>query len=212
MARQNAFSVEFDVKALLKAEDSLSSIDDTTMRKAALGALNEVTATTYNTNRRRMNAGINLSDSYISSKMDVAYAASPSKLESTITAGGGNTILGHYGARPQLVPAKNASRSKGSAKLGVPAGIKQSGQVQVAVTRNSPKVMREKAFMMPLKYGNGLGVFTKDPRTGKYVHRYGPSVYQLFRAQLELHTDEILDDLEDAVIAAQEGVIRKAFT
>lgn len=182
------------------------TIDGDVISRGSIRGVNEVLDRAYDTSRKRMNAGIALDDQYISRKLTVQHATSTPR--GTITAAGDLTVLGRYSPKISLRPVKHPARSKGDKLRGIPPGLKAAG-VTVQVTRAAAKPIPH-GFLMPLSGGNGIGVFTRGAN-GKVTHRYGPSVYQLFRATLDVVTPEIADDLEETVTNSVLIEVRKAF-
>lgn len=195
------------VKELADAIGKVASAE--VLEQAEVRAVNRVVDRTYNHARQRMNEGINLDDAYIQRRLRVTPATD--RPRAAITADGSNVVLGRYNPKLRLRPARNAGRSKGNAKRGIPPGLAAAG-VTVEVTRGAPKTI-DNAFLMPLRRGsesggNGLGVFMRDPR-GNVSHRYGPSVYQLFRTTVDKMIEEVQDDLQETVLAEVDAAIRK---
>jgi len=187
------------------AEKIGQAVDGGAIERGSVRGVNEVLDRTYDTSRKRMNAGINLDDQYISRKLTVEHATTVPR--GTITAAGDLTVLGRYSPKILLKPVKHPAKSKGDRSRGIPPGLKATG-VSVQVSRGVAKPI-EHGFLMPLRGGNGIGVFTRGT-DGKVRHRYGPSVYQLFRATVDELTPEIEDDLEATVSDAVLIEVRKA--
>lgn len=209
MARRSAFSI--DVSQVRERAEALARAENLTDDVAIVRVLNNVVDDVYETARGRMNAGINLTDAYLQSKMAVIHATPGRGLRAEIIARGGRSDqspLSRYMVGYETAPAP---RAKGSTTKGIPAGQKQAG-VKVEVSRGKVKTLKN-AFTMPLRAGgtaggNGIGVFTRS-RYGVVRHRYGPAVYQLFRVaagELEESVGDILvDKLGDA---AEEALDR----
>lgn len=212
MARRNAFRMAFDEARLLG--DDLLDVTAGIERSALLiDRLNQVVDDVYETARGRMNAGINLTDAYLQSKMYVVHASPGRGLSAEIVARGGRedqTPLGRY--QPKQVTVA-APRAKGDRSRGISAGRKAAG-VDVTVARGAPKRF-DHAFLMPLlagntSGGNGIGVFTRS-RFGIVRHRYGPAVYQLFRVAAGELEQSVADTVEEqlgrvAVQALEEAM------
>lgn len=196
-ARRSLFSV--DVSEIAEQAARLAAIENLSEDVALIRTLNAVVDDVYETARGRMNAGINLTDAYLQSKMAVVHATPARGLRAEIIARGGRgdqSPLGRYFVGQATAPAPNA---KGDPKRGIPGGRKRAG-VNVEVSRGQVKTIKN-AFTMPLRAGgqaggNGIGVFTRS-RYGVVRHRYGPAVYQLFRVaagELEQSVGELLED------------------
>ena len=63
---------------------------------------------------------------------------------------------------------------------------------------------------MPLRNGNGMGVFTRDRGALRYQHRLGPAVYQLLRVQADRLYDDTQAALQLAVLTEAEAIVEKA--
>lgn len=210
MARRSAFSV--DIKDVQAQAERLAKAENLSQDVALIRTLNAVVDDVYETARGRMNAGINLTDSYLQSKMAVVHATPGRGLSAEIIARGGSSDqspLGRYYVGPATT---SAPRAKGDAARGIPAGQKRAG-VKVEVTRGQIKTLKN-AFTMPLRAGstaggNGIGVFTRS-RYGVVRHRYGPAVYQLFRVAAGELEESVGDILVDKLGAAAEAALERA--
>lgn len=186
----------------------LQGLTGKAIAQTIVGAINEVGDRTYELSRDRITVGINLTDEYLRRRFTVK-PATEARPKFTITAHGSRddlTPLSRYGVQMQLVP-KKLPRSRGRGLLPIPAGQKQRA-VTVEVTRGQPATLLY-GFMLPLRGGNGLGVFTRS-RDGTRRHRYGPSVYQLFRYQADRIEDDVLDDMDQTLTAAAEKAMKDA--
>lgn len=206
MARRSSFSI--DVSELAAAAAKLASVNDQALDASMVPELNKIVDDIYETARGRMNAGINLTDSYLTSKMNVIHATPERGLRAEIIARGGRgeqTPLGRY-FKGQLT--ESAPRAKGDPSRGISAGRKQAG-VSVEVSRGSSRPIAG-GFTMPLRAGresggNGLGIFTRS-KYGLVQHRYGPAVYQLFRVAAGELQDSLGDKLERLGIVAEQAL------
>lgn len=207
--RRSVFSI--DVSQVQERAAVLARAEDLTEDVALVRELNAIVDDVYETARGRMNAGINLTDAYLQSKMFVVHATLGRGLRAEIVARGGRgdqSPLSRYMVGYETAPAP---RAKGSPVKGVPAGRKVVG-VRVEVTRGQVKTLQN-AFTMPLRAGgtsggNGIGVFTRS-KYGVVRHRYGPAVYQLFRVaagELEQSVGDLMADKLGSV--AQEALER----
>lgn len=181
-----AFQVKVDISKLVNLADSLSRIPDG-VGDVTLKAVNDTASETLKESKKRMLKTINLSESYLDSKMSLVEGKN-SNPKAVITAVGELTPLSRFDAKPVVVPTKQGSaRLKGNPTLGTAPGFKQAG-VDVEVTRGSPSSgFVPRGFMMPLKAGkvkggNGLGVFART-KSGDLKHYYGPSPYQMFAVE-----------------------------
>ncbi|UZZ64513.1 neck protein of type 1 [Curvibacter phage PCA1] len=215
MAKNSAFNVDIDVAGLQSLADRLGTLDAESLGSAALRAVNSIADETYELARPRMIDSINLSDDYVQKRMRVEHATSPDNATATIIASGRRpdmTILARYGARQMTQPAKHMSQSRGD-KLysrNIAPGMKSAG-ISVEVTRSSRKTIAN-GFFMPLRNGNGVGLFTREgPGKKNYKHRYGPSVYQLFRVTAENMVGEVSENLETRLLDEVDRELNKAF-
>ena len=202
MAR--SYRIALDVDLLEGISKRLEAVTPERLSAAVVTSINAVTERTFEFSRERMIAGINLSDSYLRRRMSVDQATR-SRPEGTITASGAKTditILGRYGA--QAVIGKDRSRKgKGNKALGIAPGYKQEG-VTVSVTTGSQKNFAT-GFLLPLRKGdiaggNGFGVFTRSKGSKRIQNRLGPSVYQLFAANLDAASYEAEEDLATTLL------------
>lgn len=224
------FTVKVDVSALERIGNRLDNISAATLGVATRRAVNETADSIYELARPRMIEGINLTDQYVKSRMEVKHATAGGRAEAVIRATGTKpnlTQLRNYGAQQQIkrVNHTNASilaagksfgkwpgwtKRTGDAARGIPADEKQAG-VSVEVARGSRKLI-EHGFLIQLKNGNGMGVATRGVGAqGKsnYKVRYGPSVYQLFRHVATGLLDEARDQLETNVVAYATELLEK---
>jgi hypothetical protein len=211
MATGGRFHVGIDVREIEALASRIGEIDPEALGQAGLRAVNQVTDRVYALSRQRMNAGINLSDAYLDEAMEVRHATDPLRPRATIAARFRATTLARYDARQLVQPNKKPQSGKGDSLRGIPKGLKQAG-VSVEVTRGQRKpVLGTKAFLMPLKNGNGMGVFVREGAGKKnYRHLYAPSVYQLFRTQVDALFDDIGEDLTATVRSEVELEIERA--
>jgi hypothetical protein len=210
-----SFVVTFDVQKAEKLAEKFGLLSADQIGRVTVPVLNQVTERTYDLARDRITSGINLSDDYLRKRMSVTPATG-AKPSAAITALGDKstlTPLSRYDAKMVLQP-KRSSRTRGKGLLPL-NGQRQAG-VNVGVTRGTEKDISY-AFMLPLRKGNvaggnGLGVFTRPKDGGKYRHRYGPQVYQLFAYQAARIEDDVLDDMEssltEAVVKATEDYLK----
>lgn len=200
MSRANAFALKIDPLRVEGLADKLDGFDAARIGAVLVQVVNEVTSKFDTSARRGMNAGINLSDEYISSRMTFVAANDAENPSASITAQGpraGLTTLGHYSPVVTYVPARTGRRAKGDPKRGVPAGFKASGvKVQVSKSR---RVEIPGAFTMTLRRGtvagDQVGVFVRPTPGGKARHLYAVAPYSLFRHQVEIGIEGVADDL-----------------
>ncbi|WP_316150056.1 phage tail protein [Cupriavidus sp. BIC8F] len=236
--RASAFQVTIETATLQEVADSLAHLDDATLGRAAVTAVNQVANKAYADARQKMNAGINLPDSYLDDRMSVEPATDPAKPTAKILARGRSTTLTQYGATQLTRPVKYPNDSFkagaygmnprkpgkslewklriGNAKLGIPVGMKQDG-ISVEVTRGARKpITKVQSFFLRAKKSGNLLVMTRKPGTsgkkrGDLRSLYGPSVYQLFRAALdEAFLDDVADRLGKTVVALTADELKKA--
>lgn len=229
MAR--GFAVEFDISRVERLADQLSGLNVEEFGRAALTVVNQVIDETYELARPRMIRTINLTDSYVRERMQVQHATDPNNVRGAIVASGARadmTTLARYDSRQtlrdvnwsneriatlgkQFGPWPGWTKRTGDARRGVAPNLKVQG-MSVEVTRGSRKPI-ENAFYMPLRNGNGMGVFTREGDGKKdYKHRYGPSVYQMFAGVARGLVDEVGDSLETQLANEAERLLLKALS
>ena len=199
-------SISVDVSQLKGLADKLTAVDAAAIGAASLASVNSVTERAYTAARKRMIAGINLPDAYLRERMSITPASDPERPVAVIRAAYKHTVLGRYAPKQLTRPA--SGRAKGDSSRGIPAGLRGAG-VSIEVTRGSRKPISN-AFIMPLKNGNGIGVFVRDPGSKSPRILYGPSVYQLFRATIDVIKGSIEDDLEATTISALGKLVKDA--
>lgn len=209
--------VDLDINALDGFSLGISNLSAERLGALAVETVNAVAGRTYDLSRERMVAGINLTDEYLRQRMSIELASNGKAEASIIASGAKNdtTVLGRFDAKPNVVPNRSRKgKRKGNAALGIAPGSRQLG-VTVQVTRGSTKDFQF-GFLLPLKRGtqsggNGFGVFTRKPGSKNITHRYGPSVYQLFAAQIKLLDEEVNDDLETTLGKQIDAAVGRAF-
>lgn len=227
MAR--AFAVEFDISRVERLADQLAGLNGEEFGRAALTVVNQVIDETYELARPRMIRTINLTDSYVRDRMRVEHASNPNNVKGAIVASGARsdmTILARYDSQQTLRdvnwsndrilamgktfgPWPGWTKRTGDARRGVAPNLKVKG-MSVEVTRGARKPI-ENAFYMPLRNGNGMGLFTREGDGKKnYKHRYGPSVYQLFSFVAKGLVDEVGENLETQLADEAERLLQKA--
>ena len=204
--------VKLDLSAIERLSTSLESVDKDAVGKTALRVVNQVVEDAYETVRPRMIRNINLTDTYIQSRMSVNSAKSTNDVKASIVASGSKpdmTILARYGARMLSKPVKNPERSKGDQLFSrnIAPTFKAAG-ISVEVTRGSREVFSH-GFFMPLRNANTVGLFTRKGNE-KVKHRYGPSVYQLFAHYAKDLSTELTDELEQKLTDEVGKLIAKA--
>lgn len=205
-------------EALRNLSDRLGQLDDAAFTRVAVATVNEVGQRAYDLARGRMNAGLSLTDAYLERKMQFRPADAEQRPRAVVIAFGTLTTLGHYNPRIITQAVKKPAASRGNPALGIPAGQKLAA-VTVAVRRDSRKVVREKSsdvFLAPSirdREGNPL-IFQRLPgktSTGKSKLKalLGPSVYQLFRYQLDQNglVSEVENDLAETLGQRAEAAI-----
>lgn len=230
MSRKSAFRVQIDTTDVLSAADSLEGVTVDQMTRATVAAVNQVAGRGYATARKKMIAGINLTDEYLQQRMQFEPATDPRRPVAYVVARGRNTTLGSYGSRQVIQPVRWPNGSftpgamaanprkpgtllpwkerKGDSLRGIPVNQKQAG-LSVEVTRGKRKTISY-AFLIP-KNGVMLSVKRKRGTRNKIETLYGPSVYQLFRASL---SDDFLralaDDLSTTALDLTYEELKKA--
>lgn len=223
--------IEVDVSRLERLAHQLDGIDAAAFGEGALRIVNAVADDTYELARPRMIKTINLTDEYVRARMRVEHATSANNVTASIIASGASadmTKLAAYDGRQttQAVNWSNERIQQAGHKFGKwPGWTRRTGSrvrgiavnqkalaATVEVTRGSVKPVTN-GFFMPLRNGNGLGLFTREGKGQKnYKHRYGPSVYQLFRRTADLMLDEVGADLEERIAAEAEQILSKAIS
>jgi hypothetical protein len=202
MGRTRFFKQKIDTRAIEGLAADLSKLSGEALGRATILAVNDVADRAYSSSVKGMR-GINLEESYITSKMQVVHATDLVNPSAEIIARGDLTILGHFDPR-QL--AQSAPGAKGDPSRGIGAGQKQAG-ITVEVTRGKRKSFA-KAFTMTLLGSGKTGVFIREG--GRIKHLYGPSVYSLFRYQVEGSLEQIADDLLGSVSRRVDEAVQKA--
>ena len=213
MALNRAFQIEIDVSRLSRLDGQLAQLSEAGFGEAAVEVVNRVADQAYDLAVPRMTQRINLTPEYVRDRFVIEKANNPADPRARVVALGGKahtTILARYNARQLMQPTQSLKGRKGDALRGIPAGQKASG-ISVEVTRGANKGMGN-VFFMPLRNGNGMGVFMRMGEGRKnYRHLYGPSVYQLFRYTLNHGlVDEVAQDFERQLGDEAERLLQKA--
>lgn len=208
--------IEIDVAQISALANDMERIDPARLGAATLDAVNRTATQLEQTARDNIVRGVNLSDPYVRQRLRVEPATNAARVEAFVAAttykssrNYVGTPLGRYDPKQLVTAAANPKRAKGDRSRGIAPGMKQAG-VSVEVLRGARKVVSSgNSFTMPLKNGNGLGVFTRSAGQVKYKHRLGPSVYQLFRTQAGLLIDDVAEDLSNAVAEEAQKIMRE---
>lgn len=210
--------VTIDVSQVERLADRLAGLTAVEIARQNVRALNETMDRTYDLSRDRITTGVNLSDEYLRRRM-TTQPATEQRPTAEITASGARNAMSRlvtYPVAARPAPKKSMrSRRKVFSPMGIGMSQKQDG-IDVSVVRGSENYI-ERGFLMPLKSPgedsgyHGFGVFART-RAGKIKQRYGPSVYQLFRYQINSETfiQEVEDDLERSLMDTTGGYIEKA--
>lgn len=201
-----AFNVKIDFDGADRLAGKIDALASRALlRLSAADAVNEVATRFDKQAKQGMNAGLNLSDDYVASRMRVERAspAGVGPVRAEVVTRGDLTILSHY---PHVQLTQAAPRAKGDPKRGIPPGRKQAGIA--AEIRKGGAVAVDKWFTMTLRGSGKVGVFFR-PAGRKPVHKYGPSPYSLFRHQIEVGQDALADDLQRTAAEHAADAIRK---
>lgn len=211
--------VTVDTLALDRMGERLANLDGGVFTEVATEAVNQVAQRTYDLARDSITKGVNLSEAYVTSRMELQLAKASNRPRAAIIARGSArkdyTVLGHYGEKQLTAPAKNA---KGDAIRGIPPGQKAAG-ISVEVTPGSRKTVRPgKNDTFTLIRGGKLVLDSEgNPlivrRIGsrkKLKALYGPSVYQVFRTATNYILNDVEIDLSETVASQAEAALLKA--
>ena len=210
---KTVFNIKFDVQAAEQLADRFAKLTGEQIERVTVPVLNKVTERTYDLATKRITQNVNLTEGYLRPHIKLE-PATPGRPVASITATGDRdrlTPLSRYGAQPVLVARKSKkARGRGPGGLAINNDQTQRG-VKVAVKTGTEKTISY-AFFLPLRRGtvpggNGFGVFTRPKGGGKYRHRYGPQVYELFETQAVDIQDETLDDMEASLSQAALDLI-----
>lgn len=217
MAR--SLTLTADTRALATLASRLEGLAGDTLEAVATVVVNEVGERTYDLARVRMLAGLSLTDVYLRNRMGFVPAQRGQRPRAVVLARGDLTTLGHYAPAVTTQAAKQPKRSKGNSALGIAAGQKLAG-VSVAVRRGQRKTVRADqgdTFLMPGRRdseGNPL-IFRRlagSTRSGrdKLKALLGPSVYQLFKYQVDHFQEEVENDLAETLMERAEAAFLDA--
>lgn len=213
--------ISFDTSELVEQADRIAMLDSTTLAEMRLDAVNVVSLTVREKSIDQTHAELNLSRDYIEARIARAEAKGATA-RARITSEVRGATLQRFGAQQEVAPV-NWSNSriealghefgkwpgwtyrKGDASRGIAEDKKAAG-VSVDVNRKGAKTITS-AFTMPLKNGNGIGVFRREG--GKVKHLYGPSVYQVFRRYITTNEQAIADTLRDEFVGRLDTKIQE---
>ena len=213
--------ISFDTSELVEQVDRLAMLDNTTLAEMRLDAVNVVSLTVRKKSIDQTHAELNLSRDYIEARIARAEAKGATA-RALVTSKVRGATLQRFGAQQEVAPV-NWSNSriealghefgkwpgwtyrKGDASRGIDEDDKAAG-VSVDVNRKGAKTITS-AFTMPLKNGNGTGVFRREG--GEVKHLYGPSVYQVFRRYITTNEQAIADTLRDEFVGRLDTKIQE---
>ncbi len=205
-----------DVSQLEDFAGRLENLSAEKLHLATIGTLNQVVDRAYVLGRERMLLGINLSDDFLQRRMEVRYATRTQRYAQITTHYGGIGVS-HFRPQQTVRPAVSPVRKlKGDPPRGIALGDKQGG-VSVEVTRGARKRIRlPGVFTAPnIKDTEGNPfVFQRmggRTRTGRDRLRrlFGPSPYQLFKHQIPLLEEPVMEDMRETLLADLDEWIRK---
>lgn len=188
--------MSFVLKGVDQAVEFVTGIEPA-VKRAEYRAVNKVADKTATKSKRLITTIVSLTPTYVGQRLSVDKA-SLDRPVAVITGRDRPTKLYTYGAKMVTVASP---RSKGNVATGLSPGRKQAG-VKVGVKPGGAKKLMPSAFILPLKNGNGLGVFTRSG--GRLKHHYGPSIDQTFTLVIKDIKDEVADDLEKTFAAQLE--------
>lgn len=159
------------------------------VRRAAIGAANDVARDIMNQASRDISQRYNLPAGYIKDKIEFRPAGEDGV--AIVAARKRFTRLARFDARQHTAPAP---RAKGDPRRKIQKGRKQAG-VSVKVMRSEGRDLLKEAFFLPLRAGkeagaNGMGMFERLS-SGRLKHLYGPSPFQSLRWWANAHRPEI---------------------
>lgn len=229
MARRSVLDLKLDTSGVSGLADNLAGLDPEQLGKLIVTTLNRVANETYDLSRQKMLRGINLSKSYVESRMGVKEATA-SIPTAAITAVGTETNISHYGVVRFTQAVKHPRRSIGDSGRGYAKGTKADGAA-AEVSRGGARGIGKKFVIIkddkvlkdtegnPLLFrGTGRAGTPgnpkdkgsrKTPRQGVEAV-LGPAVYQLFRFTAEQIYKDVGDNLEKAIVDAAERELLKA--
>lgn len=204
--------ISFDTSELVEQVDRITMLDSATLAEMRLDAVNVVSLTVREKSIDQTHAELNLTRDYIEARIARAEAKGTTA-RARITSEVRGTTLQRFGAQQDITPVNWSNsriealghkfgkwpgwtRRTGDASRGIDEDDKAAG-ISVDVNRKGAKTITS-AFTMPLKNGNGEGVFRREG--GKLKHLYGPSVYQVFRRYISTNEQSIADTLRDEFI------------
>lgn len=207
-----SLSVKFDLAPIERMADRLENLQRKALvQLSAVDAVNEVALRFETEARKGMNAGLNLSDAYVMSKMQ-RFLAVGTKAKATLVTRGDLTVLSHF-PYTQLTTPTARGGGKGDPKRGIAPGLRAAG-VSADIRKGDTQSVKW-WFTMTLRRGRTageqVGVFYRNS-SGQISHKYGPSPYSLFRYQVNAHSDELMLDLERTATAAASAAINRALT
>ena len=204
--------ISFDTSELVEQADRIAMLDNATLAEMRLDAVNVVSLTVREKSIDQTHAELNLTRDYIEARIARAEAKGTTA-RARITSEVRGATLQRFGAQQGIAPVNWSNsriealghkfgkwpgwtRRTGDASRGIDEDDKAAG-ISVDVNRKGAKTITS-AFTMPLKNGNGAGVFRREG--GKLKHLYGPSVYQVFRRYISTNEQAIADTLRDEFI------------
>lgn len=227
-------SAGVDVADVFAAADALGKLSADDLGKMSMQVVNEVAQRARDSTIASIVAGVNLTEEYVREKYTFTEAKNPIAPVATVTASGDAndlTLLSRYGPTqltenvnwtnevllkmgrklvPQSVPGGRFRYTlrTGDKGRGIALGQKSAG-IAVDIRRGSPGVTLDHAFTRALKNGNGIGVFTRGSDGKTLKHRYGPSVYQLFRHTADKMQDDFESDLQLTLLVNLDDELEK---
>lgn len=236
MARGKLLAMSITLDDVLAAAQRLGELDPEKIGALLVDTLNTTIDDAYDTGRARMTAGINLTDTYVRSKMVVRHATAGlprAEIVAPVRDKSAYTNISHYGAmqRPVRDRWTNAditarghkfgewpgwTKRKGAEYAGIPVD-KKAHTIEASVSRGSPKsigkkfVIQKGGGVVKDREGNPLVFRNIGPGGKKGKGRIepvlGPSVYQLFRAALP----KLEEDIDDTFVARVQAVAEREF-
>lgn len=205
--------ISFDASTLEGFDAKLAALDGTALREVGTAAANVVSLTVRGKAIDQTLAELNLTRDYIETRL-ARTEAKGNSATARVTSQVQGATLQRFGASQSTKPVRwtNArieamghkfgkwpgwTRRTGDEARNIDVDEKAAG-VSVDVNRKGDKTIRT-AFTMPLKNGNGIGVF-KSQTGGRLKPLYGPSVYQVFRRYITTNETAIGDDLRDEYV------------
>lgn len=186
------FDIKFDISPLVAITNGLNTLPER-ISAVSISTINQVAATTITRTVISASEQVNIPKDYARSHF-TQVDATESEPFAVITASDTPRSLVKFTPVQLSVPASSYAKGGGAGK--VRPGYRAAGVSVNVKSGAAPGVLQHGFFMTT---NSGLGIYTRSAN-GQIKKRFGPSVEQIFKANIESTKADVENELQKVVI------------